>query len=210
MIEDNDRPETVKLGVMTYKRNIFLDYLESKKITLYLNSSPFLNKNRVVNRVIRTTRDKLGVRTNLRLDIEHMAHTINDYNNTPYIAFSFQVQFTRNLERYFIRENEYKLEEINKKQEEANLKNYELGNILLIHLDFAKTGSRFAKKRRTFNKLARFISYDFGNVKCYVYSVIERHIKNPITIPIYYTKYIAESERLISQKYKELLGSVKN
>jgi tRNA U34 5-carboxymethylaminomethyl modifying enzyme MnmG/GidA len=122
----------------------------------------------------------------------------------------FQVQFTRDLEWYFIRENKYKLEEINKKQEEVNLKNYEPGNILLIHLDFAKTASRFAKKRRTFNKLVRFISYDFGNVKCYFYNVIERHIKNHITIPIYYTKYIAENERSIPPKYKELLGSVKN
>jgi hypothetical protein len=99
----------------------------------------------------------------------------------------FQVQFTRDLRKYFIRENEYKLKEINKKQE-VNLKNYEPGNILLILLDFVKTGSRFAKKQRTFNKLAKFISYDFGNVKCHVYNVIEKHISNPITIPIYYTK----------------------
>jgi hypothetical protein len=77
-------------------------------------------------------------------------------------------------------------------------------------LDFTKTASRFTKKRRNFNKLARFISFDFGNVKCHVYNVIESHIKNPITIPIYYTKYIAENERSIPQKYKELLGSVKN
>jgi hypothetical protein len=73
MIEDNDRPETVRLGVMTYKRNVFLDYLESEGITFYLNSSPFLNKNRVVDGVICTICDKLGVRTNLWLDIEHTA-----------------------------------------------------------------------------------------------------------------------------------------
>jgi hypothetical protein len=144
-----------------------------------------------------------------------MSQLVDDYNNKPHRAFyhmftPFQVQFTRDLERYFIKENEYKLEEINKKQEEANLKNYEPENILLIHLDFAKTASRFTKKRRNFNKLVRFISYDFENVKCHVYNVIESHIKNPITIPIYYTKYVAENERSIPQKYKELLGSVKN
>jgi hypothetical protein len=49
MIEDNDRPETIKLGKMIYKKNIFQEYLASKNITLYLNSSPFLNKNRVVD-----------------------------------------------------------------------------------------------------------------------------------------------------------------
>jgi hypothetical protein len=44
MIEDNDRPETIRLGKMIYKRNIFLDYLAFEGITVYLNSSPFLNK----------------------------------------------------------------------------------------------------------------------------------------------------------------------
>jgi hypothetical protein len=51
MIEDNDRVETTKLGKIIYKRNIFLEYLESEDITLYLNSSPFLNKNRVVDSI---------------------------------------------------------------------------------------------------------------------------------------------------------------
>jgi hypothetical protein len=69
MIEDNDRPETIRLGKMIYKRNTFLDYLASEGITLDLNSSPFLNKNRVVDRVIRTIRDKIGVRTTLWLDL---------------------------------------------------------------------------------------------------------------------------------------------
>jgi hypothetical protein len=96
----------------------------------------------------------------------------------------FQVQFTRNLERYFMKENEYKLEEINQKQNKMGLKNYEPGNILLIHLDFSKTSGRLTKKRRNFNKLALLIAYDFGTVKCHVYN-IEKHIKNTITIPIY-------------------------
>jgi hypothetical protein len=80
----------------------------------------------------------------------------------------FQVQFTKNLETYFIKENEYKLEKKNQMQEESNLKNYKPGNILLNHLDGKKTASKFIKKQRTFNKLVRFISYDFGNVKCHV------------------------------------------
>jgi hypothetical protein len=109
-----------------------------------------------------------------------------------------------------MKENEYTLENINERQKEAGLRDYKPGNILLIHLDFTKTGSKFTKKRRIFNKLAKFISYDFGNVKCEVYNVIEEHIKNPITIPIFYTKYVAENERSIPPRYKELLDSVKN
>jgi hypothetical protein len=118
MIEDNEIPDKIRLGKMTYKRNVFLDSLASQGITLYLNPSPFVNKNRVVDRVIRTIRDKLGVRGILWLDINHMAQLVDEYNHTPHSAFynmltPFQVQFTRDLERYFMKENEYKLEEIN-------------------------------------------------------------------------------------------------
>jgi putative cell wall-binding protein len=77
----------------------------------------------------------------------------------------------KRFRKIFISENEMKLEKITQMQEDSNLKSYESGNILLIHLDFAKTSTRFNKKRRVFNKLARFISYEFGNVKCFVYNV---------------------------------------
>jgi hypothetical protein len=81
----------------------------------------------------------MGVRSNLWLDIEHTAQLVDEYNHTPHSAFyhiftPFQVQFTRDLERYFMKENEYKLESINEKQKEMGLRNYEPGNILLIHL----------------------------------------------------------------------------
>jgi hypothetical protein len=76
MIEDNDRVETIKLGKIIYKRNIFLDYLASEGITVYLISSRFLKENRVVDRVIRIIRDKLGVRSNLWLDILIIYHSL--------------------------------------------------------------------------------------------------------------------------------------
>jgi hypothetical protein len=96
---------------MIYKRNVFLDYLESQGITLYLNSFSFLNKNWVVDWVIRTIRDKLGVRNIWWLDVNHMAQLVDEYNHTPHSAFyhvftPFQIQFTRDLERYFMKENE--------------------------------------------------------------------------------------------------------
>jgi hypothetical protein len=80
-----------------------------------------------------------------------MSLIVSEYNNTPHNNFyglftPFQIQFTRDLERYFIRENEYKLEKINEMQEKANLKDYKPGNILLIHLEFAKTKVDLVKK----------------------------------------------------------------
>ena len=215
MIDNDFKKDAVNLGNFTYKQNVFVNYLASEKITLYLNTSSFVNKNRVVDRVIRTIRDKLDTREHFWLDNNYMAELVNEYNHTPHSAFygrftPFQVQFIKDLERYFIRENEIKLEKINQIQEDSNLKNYEPGNILLIHLDFAKTSAKFNKKRRVFNKLARFISYEFGNVKCFVYNITEKYIKNPVTIPIYNTKFIADNELSIPPKYRELMGGTKN
>jgi hypothetical protein len=42
--------------------------------------------------------------------------------------------------------NSFRLENINERQEEAGLRNYKPGNILLIHLDFVKTENKFTKK----------------------------------------------------------------
>jgi hypothetical protein len=50
---------------------------------------------------------------------------------------------------------------------------------------------------------------NINNVKCNVFNVTEKYIKNSITIPIYCTKYLAE-EKSIPQKYKELFGGVMN
>jgi hypothetical protein len=77
----------IKLGKMIYKRNTFLYHLEFENITLYLNSSPFLNNNRIVDRVISTSRAKLGVRSILWLDIDHMAQLVDEYNHTLHSAF---------------------------------------------------------------------------------------------------------------------------
>jgi hypothetical protein len=60
--------------------------------------------------------------------------------------------------RNIIRENEIKLERINQIQEDSNLKSYEPGNILLVHLDFAKTSAKFNKKEECLiNLLALFL-----------------------------------------------------
>jgi hypothetical protein len=61
-----------------------------------------------------------------------------------FIVCSFLSKF--NFQRYFIRENQKKLEGIQVIQEEEKTNNYEPGNILLIYLDFSKTQDKFNKK----------------------------------------------------------------
>jgi hypothetical protein len=101
--------------------------------------------------VIRTIRDKLGVNENFWLDSMYMMQIVEECNHTKHNAFynlftPFQIQFTRDLERHFIKENQKKLEKIIEMQEEENIKDYEPGNILLIHLDFQKHKTNLIKK----------------------------------------------------------------
>jgi hypothetical protein len=90
------------------------------------------------------------------------------YNNNPHSAFDYEfslseVQSNIELEKYYIRENLFKLEEIKQKQIETGFFDYKPGNILLIHLDESKRNA-FAEKRRKFNKVVYFRNYVNGNV----------------------------------------------
>jgi uncharacterized protein YaaR (DUF327 family) len=59
MMSEYTESKTVVLGDFTYNWNEFIDYLISENITLYLNKSLFVKKNRVVDRVIKIIHDKL-------------------------------------------------------------------------------------------------------------------------------------------------------
>jgi hypothetical protein len=86
---------------------------------------------------------------------------------------------------------------------------YKTNNILLIHLDNSKNADKMTKKRRIFNRLAIFLGYEHGNVVCQLlYKDKSIHPKNvyekPITLPIFYTKYLAKSFKEIPKAYLNL------
>jgi hypothetical protein len=206
----------IKLGefdTMNYTKNIFTEYLKQNNITMYLNPSKFTNKNRVIDRAIRTIRDKVGENQSKWLDKEIIQKAVNEYNHTPHLAFNkeftpYEVQFYRDLEEYFIRQHTEELEDINKKQSEAKLFDYKLYNVLLIHLDLPKTPQMFKKQRREFNKLAIFKGYEHGNVKCSLLNLKNNKISadnDYITVPIYYTKLISKDVLSIPEEYMQLL-----
>jgi hypothetical protein len=72
----------------------------------------------------------LGINENFWLDTMFMMEVVEKYNDTKHSAFysmftPFEMQFTKNLERYFIKENQKKLEKIKEMQIESDLGDYE-------------------------------------------------------------------------------------
>lgn len=205
----------IVIGNMRFRNNIFTKHLYDVGIGLFLSRSPFTNKNRVIDRVIRTIRDRLGENYLLFNNPKIIAKVVEEYNNTPHSAFNheftpFQVQSDQEIEEYYIRQQMKRLDEVKKLQEKNEFFNYKPGNVLLIHLSFAKTKDKLRKRRRVFNRLAIFDSYVNGNVRC---SVLERNEDGEIdyvnyeriVIPIFYTKFLCEDEKRIPEKYKQLI-----
>jgi hypothetical protein len=218
----------IQLGNQRFVRNNFTTWLQNahrgEGVELFLDPSPFTNKIRTVDRVIRTIRDMVGENQDLLADPEFMQPCVDIYNNTPHTAFvtelstfdtpgfaytPLQVQLNPDLEEYFIRENMSRLKEVKDLQREAGFFNYRKGNVLLIHLNKAKTNEMFDKKRRAFNEVAIFVAYQNGNVVCLRLTrrggQVQSLSPTPILLPIYHTKFIANSLDELPQRFQQLI-----
>ena len=163
------------------------------EIKTYFSSSKYTNKNRVIDRVMRTIRDGVGLDKELLLIPEIIQQIVLYYNNTPHTAYEnlftpTEVQSSKFLEGWFVRRQQRRLIDALRLQHDKFLNTYTPGCILLIYLPRGKTSDMFQKRRRNFDTLAEFIRYEYGNVVCRVLKEA-----NEITVPIQYTKYIASS-----------------
>jgi hypothetical protein len=75
--------------------NKIKNFLENKKINYYFTSNQHTNRNRVVDRVIRTLRDMMDNRVGIEgnkalLDNDNMQMLVNKYNNTPILSDSLR------------------------------------------------------------------------------------------------------------------------
>jgi hypothetical protein len=210
------RMDRIQLGYNTFVRNSLAYFFDREGIQLSLFPSPFTNKNRVIDRAIRTIRDRIGENPRELFYDEVVLKVVNEYNNTPHSAFGgvftpLEVQSCPDLEECFIRDNLYKLDEAKKKQQQAGFFTYEKGDVLIIHQDQSKLGFGI-KNRRSFNRLAIFNYYEHGNVNCNVLQDITDEDytinKAPIVVPIYYTKFIADGVEDVPKKYYSLLSEV--
>jgi hypothetical protein len=125
--------------------------LKQYEIELFLSHSKYTNKNCIVDRVIRTIRDKIGENPELFYKPEIIARAVEEYNNTPHSAFNNEftpkeVQMHKDLEEYYIIENLKRLDEVKQLQNIEGLFFYKPDDILLIHIDNAKNTERLNKR----------------------------------------------------------------
>ena len=168
------------LQLLISEKNFFDKY----NIKTYSNSSPYINKNRVVDRVIRTIRSAFeNINSNNLSLAKHrklMQEIVSVYNNSIHTSTGLKPsEMTFNQELKYIKSNEKLLLEQSKKQHEDNLFDYKPGDELIVYLP---TGKVNAYSKQIYEKIhAIFVTYDHGNV------VVKYNTKN-ITVPIYYTR----------------------
>ncbi len=183
----------------------FNDRLKSLGIKTYFPDSKFINKNRSVDRVMRTIRDGFGLNTEQIRDNEAMQRMVKIYNHTPHSAYNnlfspIEVQNDFDLEAMYIRSKIAELHKIKLLQSESY--QYVRGNILFVHIDRSKTQDKFTKARRVFDTLAIFHKYFHGNVMVrlmrtygskYDRTLFLNPIGNYIVVPIHHTQFAYKS-----------------
>ncbi|KAA6356237.1 MAG: hypothetical protein EZS28_048236 [Streblomastix strix] len=166
-----------------------------------MSKSKFTNRNRVVDRVIRTIRDAF-----IGQDMANpklMQLIVKLYNDKLHSAFDLkyspsQVNKDEDLEGKYIRSQMKKLNEA--KQSQSQLTKLTKGNIILIHLDLSKTALKFNKQRRQFNELAIFEKYQHGNI---IYRLMKPYKDiQQVEIPIYFAKKVNDDIENLDDKYK--------
>jgi hypothetical protein len=183
----------------------FDDYAEASGIKVFVSSSKFTNHNRVVDRVIRTIRDK---HERIPITEQSLSTFTNFYNNSPHKAFNNLLSPTELLNHPDIEELyiTYKFEQNREalvKQKEKGLLQYRPGNILMIHLTPERL--TFIKLRRRFGYLAEFVKYINGNVECNLLKPLKVSsiTYKTVIIPIWDTRYLCDDLKALKSFGKE-------
>jgi hypothetical protein len=200
-------------------------------VYVYSSSSPFSNHNRVIDRAIRTIRDAVGQNYYAFRDQRQVQIAVDWYNRPPHRSLQLdrhvfltpeEVQGNLELEGLFIRRNIIKCDRAEERQFSDFLFTYRPGNVLMVHLDFAKTPFKFLKRRRNFNTLATFERYEHGNVVCKILNISREYtgereggegsegevgereaydLRREIEVPIYFTKFVSSSLENLPKSY---------
>lgn len=195
-------------GESAFSSDVMDIFLSSYSVgKTYFPKSPYINKNRIIDRAIRTIRDGFGVNPELINDADAMQRMVKLYNYTPHKAYGniftpTEVQHDVELEGMYIRAQQDRLNKVLLLQQRDKYMKYKPGNILYAYFDESKTGKKFDKARRKFDKLVQFHKYSHGNVVCLLYTPFGINTRSYFTIPIHHTKFAYGSYKKIPQSVK--------
>ena len=165
-------------------------YFESHNISVYHNSSPYINKNRIVDRVIRTIRDMYYTwhsSVNFKKIDAQKQHNILQqlvtiYNNTYHTSIKMKpVDMDYELEYKYIEKCQQKLNKIKQKQYSEGYFKFISGDPVKIYLNESKTNNAFNKHRGNYIHDTTFVEYRNGNA-------VVLYKNKEIEIPIYHLK----------------------
>jgi len=170
-------------------------------IEKYSNSSPYSNHNRIVDKVINTFRDALGVDINNDLfnDFNKVRQLRKFYNNRVNRSTNYtpkEMHNNINLECEYIGKNEQELLQVKRNLKMKGLLNLKPNQLLQVSV--TDKNNRLKKKQRTFDRLARFIKYHGGNVQV---KFIHPEIEEPQLIPLYQCMPIVEGKEKLKQTF---------
>ena len=172
-------------------------------INFYFQSSKFTYHNKIVDSVIRTLRNAL-----FNFDVDNpnkywngkhdeiIQQLVEYYNHTWHRMIKMtphEMHVDIDKEWKYIRAQIERLGDAKKKQKDAGLFNYKPGDRLLIHLDYGKLNpltTREFRRRRNFDRFAKFVRYQNGNCLVQLEKPIkvDKTVFEVVEIPIYFTK----------------------
>ena len=114
----------------------------------------------------------------------------------------------------YIRDKDDELKKVIRKQREHQLLTYKPGNILLVRTDLSRTEDKNEKRRRRFDRLGVFVSYEGStksNVRVKIYRPVllstttktQKYIYE-VVVPVYNTKKLCDSVDDIPTTYKDI------
>lgn len=165
------------------------NFFDKYNIKYYSNPSPYINKNRVVDRVIRTIRTSFNNLNTSDLSLKQhrniMQQIVTMYNNSIHTSTGIKpVEMTFDDEMKYIKNKDRELLEQMTKQHDEGLYNHEPGDDVIVYLPTGKTN---AYSKQIYEKVqAEFVCYDHGNI-------VVKHGRKQLTVPIYLTRPIDRS-----------------
>ena len=166
------------------------DFFKDRDIKFYSNPSPYINKSRVVDRVIRTIRtafDNLNIgHLSLSEHRKTMQKIVSIYNNTVHRTTGLKpAEMTFEQELEWIKNKENELFDQMEKVVETDRFDFEKGEEVLIYLPTGKT-DRFTKKHIYYSTRGEFVKMDHGNAVCEVDGL------GLVTVPLYFVSKTVE------------------